>query len=48
MSIALNISEILFAGIDMSESKRKKMVNEGKYEYRTEYFGNPFRWYRYE
>ena len=29
MSIALNISEILFAGIDMSESKRKKMVNEG-------------------
>ena len=29
MSIALNISEILFAGFDISESKRKKMVNEG-------------------
>ena len=29
MSIALNISEVLFAGIDMSESQRKKMVNEG-------------------
>lgn len=29
MSIALNISEVLFAGVDMNESKRKKMVNEG-------------------
>ncbi len=29
MSIALNISEILFAGVDMSESNRKKMVHEG-------------------
>ena len=31
MSIALNISEILFAGFDISESKRKKMVNDQKY-----------------
>ncbi len=29
MSIAPNISEVLFAGVDMNESKRKKMVNEG-------------------
>ena len=29
MSIALNIPEILFASIDISESKRKRMVKEG-------------------
>ena len=29
MSIVLNISEVLLVGIDMSESKRKKMVKEG-------------------
>lgn len=29
MSIALNISEIIFAGIDISESKRKKQLHEG-------------------
>lgn len=29
MSIAPNISEVLFAGVDMNESKRKKIVNEG-------------------